>query len=55
MDKMRVVSRALHQTIDTKFYIEPPDDLKKVAPEQGKNFWMIQEATVDNTIEELRF
>jgi hypothetical protein len=55
MDKMRVASRALRQTIYTKFYIEPPEELKKVAPDQAKNFFMVQEASVDNTIEELHF
>jgi hypothetical protein len=53
MDRMRVASRAFRQSIYMKFYIEPPEELKKVAPEQGKNFWMVQEASVDNIIEAL--
>ncbi len=34
-----------------KFYVEPPEELKKLVPDQAKDFWMTQDATVENTVE----
>ncbi|MDH7516553.1 MAG: DUF6263 family protein [Bacteroidota bacterium] len=49
------LSRSLVQKLSTRFYVEPPPELKQIAPDQAKNFWWTQRAVIENTIERLSF
>jgi len=55
MDTGRSQSRKLHQNVSLKFFVEVPTELKQMAPDQAKDFWMVQNATVENVIEPLTF
>lgn len=50
----RPASRAIMQKVYAKFFVEPPAELKQVAPDQAKDFWWIQEATIGNTVETIK-
>jgi hypothetical protein len=52
-DRGTPVRRKMAQTVFAKFFVQPPEELKKVAPEQAKDFWWTQEASVENDIEPL--
>jgi hypothetical protein len=45
------LKRSFTQRMRVKFYVQPPEELKQLAPEQAKDFWMTQDATVENSIE----
>lgn len=50
VDTGKPVTRRMKQTLYVKFFIEPPAELKQQAPDQAHDFWMIQDAQIENTI-----
>ena len=53
LDKGRPMRRFIRSDVFVKMFIEPPEELKKLAPEQAKDFWWSQDAYIENTITEL--
>jgi hypothetical protein len=53
MDDGRPESRKTSQTVRVKFYVEPPEELKKMAPDQAKSFWWSQNATMESIVERI--
>ena len=53
MDDGRPESRKTTQTVRVKFYVEPPEELKKMAPDQAKSFWWSQNATMESIVERI--
>jgi hypothetical protein len=51
MQHGRLQRRNLRTDIHVRMYIEPPEELKKLAPEQGQNFWWVQKAYTEDRIE----
>lgn len=51
LDAGRVRRRSLETNVHVRMYVEPPEELKEVAPDQARNFWWTQDAQVINTIE----
>lgn len=47
------LKRSFTQRMRVRFFVEPPEELKKLVPDQAKDFWMTQDASVENTIERL--
>jgi hypothetical protein len=50
MDRGICLDRRMKQHIFARFFIEPPEELKKMAPDQAKNFSMTQDAIIENHI-----
>ncbi len=51
LDKGRVQRRRLRTYVKVKMWVEPPEELKQMAPDQVHDFWYIQEASIENRIE----
>lgn len=51
LDKGRVQRRRLRTDVKVKMWVEPPEELKKLAPDQVHDFWYIQQASIENIIE----
>jgi len=47
----RVQRRNLRTDVHVRMYVEPPEELKELAPEQAKNFWWTQKAFIEDSIE----
>ncbi|MCB2205152.1 hypothetical protein KQI65_10415 [bacterium] len=47
----RMQRRNLRTDVNVRMYVEPPDELKELAPEQAKNFWWTQKAYTEDRIE----
>jgi hypothetical protein len=51
IDKGRVQRRRLRTNVKVKMWVEPPEELKKMVPQQMHDFWYIQQASIENIIE----
>lgn len=51
LDAGRVRRRSLQTDVHVRMYVEPPDELKELAPQQARNFWWTQKASVKTTVE----
>ncbi|GEM_PF-1146889 len=51
LDEGRVRRRSLQTNVHVRMYVEPPDELKEIAPQQARNFWWTQKASVKTTVE----
>lgn len=51
LDEGRVRRRSLQTDVHVRMYVEPPDELKELAPEQARNFWWTQKARVKTTVD----
>ncbi len=55
LDSGKPVTRKMKQKLYAKFFIQPPEELKKMAPDQAKDFYMIQDAVIENEVTPLVF
>ncbi|MBE0644121.1 MAG: hypothetical protein IH600_08575 [Bacteroidetes bacterium] len=51
LDHGRVQRRRLRTDVKVKMWVEPPEELKQLAPDQAHDFWYSQKASVENVIE----
>lgn len=51
LDAGRVQRRRLRTDVHVKMWIEPPEDLKRMMPDQMHDFWYSQKASIVNVIE----
>lgn len=51
IDAGRVQRRRLRTDVNVKMWVEPPEELKRLAPEQVHDFWYSQKASIVNVIE----
>lgn len=51
LEKGRVQRRRLRTDVKVKMWVEPPAELKELAPDQAHDFWYSQKASVENVIE----
>ncbi len=50
MRRRRSKARKLKQQIYVKFFVEMPEEVKQLAPDQAKDFWLVQKASIENVI-----
>ena len=50
VDTGRPATRKITQKVSAKFFIEPPAELKQAAPDQARDFWWSQEATIESVV-----
>ena len=51
MQRGRVQRRKLRTDVNVRMYVEPPEELKQVAPQDAQNFWWITKAFTEDIIE----
>jgi hypothetical protein len=51
MDKGRVHRRSITNSVFVNMFVEPPEELKRMAPDQARNHWWSQKAATEDSIE----
>jgi len=51
MERGRVQRRKWRTDVDVRMYVEPPEELKQVAPQDAENFWWITKAFTEDIVE----
>jgi hypothetical protein len=51
IDVGRVHRRSIKNSVFVNMFVEPPDDLKRMAPDQARNHWWSQKAATEDSIE----
>jgi hypothetical protein len=51
LDKGRVHRRSISNSVFVNMFVEPPEELKRLAPDQARNHWWSQKAVTEDSIE----